>query len=138
MPERRRIRAAGGSAEVEQTAGQLRTMRGAEIKARKRRQQTVENNVAEKVIDIITREQHLQPGVVKLDSTFAELGIDSLDAVNILFALESEFKIDIPDAVAQNMKNVRQAVDSLTRVLEGKDVSDLVALAKGGAHAAGG
>jgi len=98
----------------------------------------VKNNVAEKVIDIIAREQHLQPGVVKLDSTFAELGIDSLDAVNILFALESEFKIDIPDAVAQNMRSVRQAVDSLTRVLEGKDVSDLVALAKGGAHAAGG
>jgi len=98
----------------------------------------VENNVAEKVIDIIAREQHFQPGIVKLDSTFAELGIDSLDAVNILFALESEFKIDIPDAVAQNMRSVRQAVDSLTRVLEGKDVSDLVAMAKGGTQAAGG
>jgi acyl carrier protein len=91
----------------------------------------VENNVAEKVIEIITREQHLEPGVVRLDSTFAELGIDSLDAVNILFALEAEFKIDIPDAVAQNMKGVRQAVDSLARVLEGKDISDLVAIAKG-------
>lgn len=94
----------------------------------------VENNVADKVMEIITREQHLAPGVVKLDSTFAELGIDSLDAVNILFALESEFKIDIPDAVAQNMKGVRQAVDSLTRVLEGKDISDLVAMAKGEAR----
>ena len=93
----------------------------------------MENNgsVADKVIEIITREQHLEPGAVKLDSTFAELGIDSLDAVNILFALESEFKIDIPDAVAQNMKTVAQAVDSLTRVLEGKDISDLVAVAKG-------
>jgi acyl carrier protein len=91
----------------------------------------VENNVTEKVVEIIAREQHLEPGVVKIDSTFAELGIDSLDAVNILFALEAEFKIDIPDAVAQNMKSVRQAVDSLTRVLEGKDISDLVAIAKG-------
>ena len=93
-------------------------------------------NVAEKVMEIITREQHLEPGVVKLNSTFAELGIDSLDAVNILFALESEFKIDIPDAVAQNMKGVQQAVDSLTRVLEGKDISDLVAMAKGETPAA--
>jgi acyl carrier protein len=96
----------------------------------------VENNVAEKVIEIINREQHLEPGVVTLDSTFAELGIDSLDAVNILFALEAEFKIDIPDAVAQNMKGVRQAVESLTRVLEGKDISDLVAMAKGEPSAA--
>ncbi|HEV2494345.1 MAG TPA: acyl carrier protein [Terriglobia bacterium] len=92
--------------------------------------------MAQKVMEIIAREQHLEPGVVKLDSTFAELGIDSLDAVNILFALESEFKIDIPDAVAQNMKSVQQAVDSLTRVLEGKDISDLVAMAKGDTPAA--
>lgn len=87
--------------------------------------------VADKVVEIITREQHLEPGVVKVESTFAELGIDSLDGVNILFALEEEFKVDIPDAVAQNMKSVRQVVDSLTRVIEGKDISDLVALAKG-------
>jgi acyl carrier protein len=93
-------------------------------------------NVEEKVIEIITREQHLEPGVVKADSTFGELGIDSLDGVNILFALEEEFKIDIPDSVAQSMQSVHQVVDSLTRVLEGKDISDLVAMAKGGAQPA--
>ena len=88
-------------------------------------------NIADKVIEIITREQHLAPGVVRPESTFAELGIDSLDGVNILFALEQEFKIDIPDSVAQNMRGVSQVVDALTRVMEGKDVSDLVAMAKG-------
>ena len=92
-------------------------------------------SVEDKVLEIITREQHLDPGVVKPDSTFAELGIDSLDGVNILFALEEEFKIDIPDSIAQNMKSVRQVVDSLTRVIEGKDISDLVAMAKSGAAA---
>lgn len=89
----------------------------------------------QRVIEIITREQHLDPSKVTIDSTFAELGIDSLDGVNILFALEEEFKLDIPDSIAQNMKSVRQVVDSLTRVLEGKDVSDLVAMAKGGSPA---
>jgi acyl carrier protein len=93
-------------------------------------------NVEDKVVEVITREQHLEPGVVKADSTFAELGIDSLDGVNILFALEEEFKVDIPDAVAQNMKSVSQVVDSLTRVIEGRDISDLVALAKGEVQAA--
>ncbi len=88
-------------------------------------------NVAEKVIEIVVREQHLDPSQVTIDSTFAELGIDSLDGVNILFALEEEFKIDIPDAVAQSMKTVRQVADGLTRVIEGKDISDLVAMAKG-------
>ncbi len=93
-------------------------------------------NVEEKVIEIITREQHLEPGKVTPGSNFAELGIDSLDGVNILFALEEEFKIDIPDTVAQSMKSVRQVVESLTRVLEGKDISDLVAVAKGETPAA--
>lgn len=88
-------------------------------------------DTTQKVIEIIAREQHSDASKITIDSTFAELGIDSLDGVNILFALEEEFKIDIPDSVAQNMKSVRQVVDSLTRVLEGKDISDLVAIAKG-------
>ena len=92
-------------------------------------------DVSDKVVEIITREQHLEPGTVTIDSTFDQLGIDSLDGVNILFALEEEFKIDIPDSVAHNMKSVRQVVDSLTRVIEGKDISDLVILAKSGAPA---
>ena len=94
-------------------------------------------DVANKVIEIITREQHFEPGRVTIDSNFAELGIDSLDGVNIMFALEEEFKIDIPDAVAQNMRSVRQVVDGLARVIEGKDISDLVAMAKGQTPAAG-
>jgi acyl carrier protein len=93
-------------------------------------------DVEAKVIEIIVREQHLDPEAVTINSTFEELGIDSLDGVNILFALEEEFKIDVPDAIAQNMRSVRQVVDSLTRVLEGKDISDLVAMAKSDAQPA--
>ena len=85
--------------------------------------------IDQKVIQIIEREQHLEPGVVKSASTFAELGVDSLDGVNILFAIEEEFKIDIPDSIAQNMRSVAQVVDGLNRALEGRDVSDLVAMA---------
>ena len=88
-------------------------------------------DIAQKVIEIVAREQHLDASKITIDSQFADLGIDSLDGVNILFALEEEYKIDIPDTIAQNMKSIRQVVDGLTRVLEGKDISDLVAMAKG-------
>jgi len=87
-------------------------------------------NIEQKVIEIVEREQYLEPGTVNPTSTFAELGIDSLDGVNILFALEEEFKVDVPDAIAQNMKSVAQVVDSLTRVIEGRDISDLVEMAQ--------
>ncbi len=71
----------------------------------------------EKVIEIITREQKLQPGRVTLDSTFEELGIDSLDGINLLFAFEEEFHLNIPEHVAQQMKSVRQVAEGLRAVL---------------------
>jgi acyl carrier protein len=75
----------------------------------------------ERVINVINREQHFEPGKVTIDSNFAELGIDSLDGVNIMFALEEEFNISIPDSIARQMKSVRQVVDDLTRYMEDPD-----------------
>ncbi len=74
--------------------------------------------IEERVINVITREQHLDPGRCTIDSNFQELGIDSLDGVNIMFALEEEFGISIPDSIARQMKSVRQVVDDLTRYME--------------------
>ncbi|MFI5173630.1 MAG: acyl carrier protein [Terriglobia bacterium] len=73
--------------------------------------------IEERVINVITREQHLDAGKCTMDSTFQELGIDSLDGVNIMFALEEEFSISIPDSIARQMKGVRQVVDDLTRFM---------------------
>jgi len=67
----------------------------------------------EKVIEVITRAQKLEPGRVTMDSTFEELGIDSLDGINLLFAFEEEFNLNIPEHVAQQMKSVRQVVEGL-------------------------
>ena len=71
----------------------------------------------DKVIEIITRQQKLEPGRVTLDSTFEELGIDSLDGVNLLFAFEEEFALSIPEHVAQQMKSVRQVAEGLRSLL---------------------
>jgi acyl carrier protein len=70
----------------------------------------------EKVIAIITRVQKLEPGRVTPDSTFEELGIDSLDGVNLLFAFEEEFNLSIPEHVAREMKSVRQVVEGLRSI----------------------
>jgi len=75
-------------------------------------------SIDERVMGLIAREQHLDRNKVTIDSTFEELGIDSLDGVYIMFALEEEFRISIPDSVARQMKSVRQVVDDLTRYLE--------------------
>lgn len=75
--------------------------------------------LTERVRKIIASAQHLPQEKITPDSTFAELGIDSLDGINILFAVESEFNINIPDDAAQNIRSVRDVIDGIAKLLEG-------------------
>lgn len=75
--------------------------------------------LTERILKVITESQKLEPGKVTIDSTFEELGIDSLDGVNILFALENEFNISIPDEGIQGIRTVRQMVDALDSLFAG-------------------
>jgi len=77
----------------------------------------VADAIESQVIDIIARKRKLDPSVVTLDSTFEELGIDSLEAADLLFAFEDRFCIVVPDDRAQAMKTVRQVVDGVRHLL---------------------
>jgi acyl carrier protein len=68
---------------------------------------------------LIAATQHLPEEKITADSTFLELGIDSLDGINIMFAVENEFNINIPDEAAQNLRSVRDVVDGIAKLLEG-------------------
>jgi acyl carrier protein len=68
---------------------------------------------------VIAANQHLPQERITVDSTFQELGFDSLDGINILFAVESEFNINIPDDAAQNLRSVRDVIDGIAKLLEG-------------------
>ena len=56
----------------------------------------------------------------RLDASFEELGIDSLDGINILFALENEFGIQIPDDAAKNVKNLGEMAEGVWKLVEAK------------------
>jgi acyl carrier protein len=57
---------------------------------------------------------------VTIDSTFEEMGMDSLDAMNLLFELEEDFKISIPDQEAKSIRNVRAAVEGVSKLVAEK------------------
>jgi acyl carrier protein len=73
-----------------------------------------------RVTAVIAKTQHLPPETVTIDSTFEELKIDSLDGINILFALESEFDVDIPDDAARQIKSIRGMVEGVEKLLAAK------------------
>lgn len=73
-----------------------------------------------RVIAVIARTQKIPQETITPDKTFAELKIDSLDGINILFALESEFNIDIPDDPQRRILSVRDAVEGVEKLLAAK------------------
>jgi acyl carrier protein len=78
---------------------------------------SAQNECAQKVMDIIVRTQKLSQDLVTIDSEFVALGIDSIDAVEILFELESQFDIEIPDQEMHSVRTVRQAAEAVERLL---------------------
>jgi acyl carrier protein len=74
-------------------------------------------DLGSRVIAVIAKAQRIPPDTVTLDSTFEELKIDSLDGINIVFALENEFGISIPDEGVQNLRSVRETVEGVAKLL---------------------
>jgi acyl carrier protein len=80
------------------------------------------SNVTEEVLDVIAATQRIPPEKITLDSRFEELGMDSMDAVNILFALEEKFDITIPDEAAKQIRSIREMVEGVQRMVDAKDL----------------
>jgi acyl carrier protein len=73
-----------------------------------------------RVIKVVAKTQRIPPETVSIDSTFEELKIDSLDGINLVFALESEFNVDIPDEDARSIRSVRQMAEGIAQLLAQK------------------
>ena len=77
------------------------------------------DELIQRIRNVIANTQRIHVEKVTLDSSFEELGIDSMDGVNILFALENEFNITIPDEAAKQIRNVRQMMEGVERLIAG-------------------
>jgi acyl carrier protein len=76
-----------------------------------------------RVAGVIAKTQHIPAESITIDSTFEDLKIDSLDGINILFAVEGEFDIDIPDDAARQIRSVRQMVEGIEKLLAAKEAA---------------
>ena len=58
----------------------------------------------------IVREETGYRGDITDETTWDNLGADSLDTVELIMQLEDNFAIDIPDELAESWENVGQAI----------------------------
>jgi acyl carrier protein len=73
------------------------------------------------IFDTIASDARIPRENISLDSTLADLGIDSLEAIEIVFNLEERFKISFPDRDPSfDTGTVRGLVDAVERLLAGQ------------------
>ena len=70
--------------------------------------------IEDRVFKLLKDFDKVEPTKIELDSHFVtDLGLDSLDQVEITLALEDEFSIEIPDREAEKIFTVREAVEAI-------------------------
>ena len=79
--------------------------------------------LTQRVLKCIATSKRIPVEQVTIDAEFQQLGIDSMDAVEILFALENEFDISIPDDEVRNVRNVRQMCEGVEKLVAAKAAS---------------
>jgi acyl carrier protein len=69
-------------------------------------------HIVERVKKVVVDQLGVDEANVKLESSFVEdLGADSLDAVELVMALEEEFECEIPDEEAEKITTMESAVN---------------------------
>lgn len=74
------------------------------------------DEVEQKVIAVVRKQKQI-PDEIDRNAPLAAAGIDSLDALSILFALEEEFKISIPDDKARAIKTLDDMVTTIEELV---------------------
>lgn len=68
--------------------------------------------VTDRIVQVVKNFDKVDPAKVNASSKFADdLGLDSLDAVEVVMAIEDEFAIEIPDAEADKIASIQDAAE---------------------------
>jgi acyl carrier protein len=81
------------------------------------RQMSDSASVEQRVIDAIARSKRVDAAKIRPQTTFEELGMDSLDAIELLFEIEEEFDLTVEDEAVQGKENVGQVIAAVQEAL---------------------
>ncbi len=65
---------------------------------------------------IIEQLSMIDPDDIKMETSFDSMDVDSIDAVEIIMAIEDEFEIEIPDDVAEDFSSIADIIQYLNSV----------------------
>lgn len=78
-----------------------------------------EKAVFEKVKNLIAEKLEIDEDKITIDASFRkDLGADSLDTYELVYAIEEELGVSIPDEKANEFETVRDAVEFLAKTIK--------------------
>jgi acyl carrier protein len=78
------------------------------------------DEIEQALLRLLAKQKEFEEGALTRDTVLADAGIDSLDTLEILFAIEEEFRVSIPDERARAVKTFGDLVDLLADLLQNK------------------
>ena len=73
--------------------------------------------IEQRVINAIARSKRVDADKLSPETTFEELSMDSLDAIELLFEIEEEFDLTVEDEAVQGKENVGQVIEAVRAAL---------------------
>jgi NADH dehydrogenase (ubiquinone) 1 alpha/beta subcomplex 1 len=74
------------------------------------------HDVLQRILEVVKNFEKVDASKVTAESHFInDLGLDSLDVVEVVMALEQEFVLDIPDHDAEKIQSIPEAVEYIAQ-----------------------
>jgi len=74
--------------------------------------------IEQQLITIVRQEKEIPADQLTPEAELAAAGIDSLDSLTILFAIEEHFHISVPDTAVRSMKTFGDMVNAVAAELK--------------------
>jgi acyl carrier protein len=82
------------------------------------------SNVQQEIFEIIAKQAKIDIATIKADSTLKDLGVASLDAIEVIFDIEEHFNINLPNEDTDfEAGTVEHLVDAVQRQIAQKSTS---------------
>ena len=80
------------------------------------------DSTQQQVFEIIAKQAKIDLATVKPESTLKDLGVESLDAIELIFDIEEHFNINFPEQQGANFDSdtVQSLVDAVRKALDDK------------------
>ncbi len=70
------------------------------------------------IVKAIATQKHMDGSTIAPESTLEQLGISSLDAITIVYEMEEQFDVEVPNEALESLRTVQDIVDGISSLIQ--------------------